>query len=57
MDILVIFQSVWTVVVMVLFLGIAWWAYSSSNKATFDEAARIPLEDDDSIAHDAHKHD
>lgn len=39
---------------MVLFLGIAGWAYSGSNRAGFDEAARIPLDDDDSI--DAHKH-
>lgn len=44
-------------VVMVLFLGIAGWAYSSRNRAVFDEAARIPLDDDDSIAHDARKHD
>lgn len=57
MDILVIIQSVWTMVVMVLFLGIAGWAYSSRNRAVFDEAARIPLDDDDSIAHDARKHD
>lgn len=42
---------------MVLFLGIAVWAYSSRNRAVFDEAARIPLDDDDPIVHDAHKRD
>ena len=39
-------QSVWTVVVMIIFLGIVWWAYSGSRKNAFDEAAQIPLEDD-----------
>ena len=28
------------------FLGIAWWAYASANRARFDEAARIPFEND-----------
>jgi cytochrome c oxidase cbb3-type subunit IV len=56
-DLLVIFQSAWTMVVFALFIGIAVWAYSGRNQATFDEAARIPLDDDDSIAHDATKHD
>jgi cytochrome c oxidase cbb3-type subunit 4 len=28
------------------FLGIAWWAYSRSNRERFDEAARIPFEQD-----------
>jgi cytochrome c oxidase cbb3-type subunit 4 len=54
---LVIFQSAWTMIVFALFIGITVWAYSGSNKATFDQAARIPLDDDDPIAHDAHKHD
>ena len=28
------------------FLGILAWAYARSNRARFDEAARIPLSDD-----------
>jgi cytochrome c oxidase cbb3-type subunit 4 len=28
------------------FLGIACWAYSSRNRERFDEAARIPLQQD-----------
>lgn len=28
------------------FLGIAWWAYARRNRDRFDEAARIPFEQD-----------
>ena len=28
------------------FLGIAWWAYARSNRERFDEAARIPFQQD-----------
>ena len=28
------------------FLGIAWWAYARANRARFDEAARIPFQDE-----------
>ena len=38
-------QSVWTIVVMVTFLGIVAWAYSGKRKSAFDEAARLPFED------------
>ena len=41
-----IFHSIWTVVVMLIFIGIVIWAYSSKRKERFDEAARLPLEDD-----------
>jgi cytochrome c oxidase cbb3-type subunit 4 len=39
-------QSIWTVVVTVIFTGIVWWAYSSQRKDAFDEASRLPLEDE-----------
>jgi cytochrome c oxidase cbb3-type subunit 4 len=39
-------QSIWTIVVMITFLGIVVWAFSSKRKAAFDEAARLPFEDD-----------
>ncbi len=39
-------QSIWTIVVMVTFLGIVVWAYSGKRKSAFDEAARLPFEDD-----------
>ena len=34
---------------MVTFLGIVWWAFSSKRKAAFDEAARVPFEDEPQI--------
>ena len=39
--------SLWTVVVLIVFLGIVIWAWNGANKARFDAAARIPLDDDD----------
>ncbi len=36
-------QAVWTIVVMVLFVGIVFWAYSSKRRQRFDEAAQIPF--------------
>lgn len=41
-----ILLSIWTVVVLVVFLGIVIWAWSDRNKASFEEAARIPLNDE-----------
>ncbi|RME34352.1 MAG: cbb3-type cytochrome c oxidase subunit 3 [Gammaproteobacteria bacterium] len=40
-------DSVWTVVVLILFTGIFLWAWSDRNKADFEAASRLPLEDDD----------
>ncbi|MCK5382733.1 MAG: cbb3-type cytochrome c oxidase subunit 3 [Gammaproteobacteria bacterium] len=40
-------QSVWTLVVLVLFVGIVIWAWSSKRKQEFDEAANIPFHEDD----------
>lgn len=42
----VTFQSIWTVVAFVFFVGIVFWAWSSRRKNEFDEAARLPLDDD-----------
>ncbi len=49
MEFLHAFQSFWTVFVFVVFVGIIIWAWSDSNKAEFEEAARIPLEDDEDV--------
>ena len=40
-------HSIWTVVMFVLFIGIVVRAWSAKRKRRFDEAARMPLEDDD----------
>ncbi|MBI3545271.1 MAG: cbb3-type cytochrome c oxidase subunit 3 [Gammaproteobacteria bacterium] len=42
-------HSIWTVVMFVLFIGIVAWAWSAKRKRRFDEAARMPLEDDDDV--------
>jgi cytochrome c oxidase cbb3-type subunit 4 len=39
-------RSIITVVSFMLFVGIVFWAWSGSRKADFDEAARLPLDDD-----------
>jgi len=39
-------RSIFTVLAVVMFAGIVWWAYSDRRKETYDEAARLPLEDD-----------
>jgi cytochrome c oxidase cbb3-type subunit 4 len=40
-------HSVWTVLLVVVFLGIVAWAWSGKRKARFDAAARMPLEESD----------
>ena len=45
-------QSIWTVVVLVLFVGIVIWAWSGKQKERFDEAANIPFADDDMMPSD-----
>ena len=39
-------RSIVTVVTMVTFVGIVIWAWSGRNKARFEEAARLPFEQD-----------
>ena len=38
--------SVWLVLLVVAFVIVVAWVYWPSNKKRFDEASRIPLEDD-----------
>jgi len=45
---LAMFHSWWTVLLLILFIGIVIWAFSSRRKKSFDLAARMPLEDEDS---------
>ncbi len=42
--------SAWTVLVAAVFFGVVIWAWSRKRKPEFDEAARIPLEDDDDVS-------
>ncbi len=42
-------QIVWTVIVMIIFVGIVLWAWSGRRKENFNEAANIPLEEENFI--------
>ncbi|WP_189472488.1 cbb3-type cytochrome oxidase subunit 3 [Litchfieldella qijiaojingensis] len=41
------FRGIITLLVLISFLGIIWWAYSKRRKKDFDEAANLPFADDD----------
>jgi len=40
-------RAVVTVVTFVCFIGIVLWAWSKRNQARFDDAAQLPLRQDD----------
>ena len=40
------YSSLMTVVMLIVFVGIVAWAYSGKRRAAFDDAARVPLEED-----------
>lgn len=39
-------RSAFTVLSLLLFIGIVWWAYSDRRQADYDEASRLPLDDE-----------
>lgn len=39
-------RGIVTVVALLVFIGIVAWAWSGRNKARFEEAARLPFEQD-----------
>ncbi len=43
-------QSALTVFFFVVFVGIVLWAWSGRRKRSFDEAARLPLDEDEAPA-------
>lgn len=46
-DIVSFARQFWVVWLMFVFLGIIYYALRSKNQKKFDEAAQIPLQDDD----------
>ena len=42
-------RSIVTVICMLTFIGIVVWAYSTSRKSDFDEAAMLPFADEEPI--------
>jgi len=43
-------DSLWTIVVMVVFIGIVLWAWSSKRARDFDEAANLPFTEDKPVS-------
>lgn len=39
-------RSLWVVWLMILFIGIVWWAFRPKNRKRFDDAAQIPFRED-----------
>ena len=39
-------RALFTLFMFIAFIGIFFWAYSSRRKSDFEEAANLPLEDD-----------
>ena len=39
-------HGLWTLLLLLVFVGIVVWAYSGRRKDDFEAAARMPLEDD-----------
>lgn len=37
-----------TAVFVIVFIGIVWWAFSRSNKQRFEDAGKLPFDEDDS---------
>ena len=44
-----LFHGIWTAVLLVIFIGIIVWAWSGKRKKDFDEAANLPLEDNEPV--------
>lgn len=36
---------IWTIALLIIFIGIVLWAWSGRQKTRFEEAARLPLEE------------
>ena len=41
-----LFHTIWTILAMAIFVGIILWAWSSRRRTAFDEASRLPLDDE-----------
>lgn len=48
-------RGLYTLFLFVAFIGIVWWAWSSRRASDFEEAAALPLEDDDESFVNGHR--
>jgi len=44
-------SGILSAILIVLFVGLFWWAWSDGPRARFDAASRLPLEEDPGQAH------
>lgn len=44
-----------TVLFIMVFIGIVWWAYSKGNRQRFEEAGKLPFVEDDTSAQQGDK--
>jgi cytochrome c oxidase cbb3-type subunit 4 len=49
-------RGLYTLFMFIVFIGIVWWAWSSRRKGDFEEAANLPLENDNLAANGAGTH-
>ena len=47
------FRGITTLMVLVAFLAVVWWAYSKSRKKRFDDAANSIFDEGEKQMHDA----
>lgn len=40
-------RGIWTLALMITFVAICYWAWSSRRRKDFDAASRLPLEEDE----------
>jgi len=40
-------QGIGTILAMVAFLAVCWWAFSKHKKKDFEEASHLPFDDDE----------
>ncbi|MGI1678477.1 MAG: cbb3-type cytochrome c oxidase subunit 3 [Cellvibrionaceae bacterium] len=43
------FRGIATIVVMIAFIGICWWAFTPKHKQKFKDAANLPFVEDDEV--------
>ena len=46
-----------TVLVMIAFFGVCWWAFAPKRKKRFEEDAKLPFADDDAAGKEHEKND
>jgi len=46
-------RGLYTLFMFIVFIGIVWWAWSSRRKGDFEEAANLPLENENLAANGA----